>query len=223
MLILLAEDDPKISKLLLHLLNKDGYQVDHAVDGREVLMYHSMNQYEVIILDWMMPLMSGIEACIELRRAKYMGGILMLTAKDSLDDKVTGLEAGADDYLVKPFEYRELLARIKALSRRSAKGLLEDVLLVGPFEMNRATKTIKYKGASINLSHREYQLFSLLLENNGKVVPRGTIIDLVWGIDGDISPNNLDAFIRLLRKKIERPGSSRFILNVRGIGYKVEV
>jgi DNA-binding response OmpR family regulator len=223
MLILLAEDDPKISKLLLHLLNKDGYQVDHAVDGGEVLMYHGMNQYEVIILDWMMPIMSGIEACIELRKQKYMGGILMLTAKDSLDDKVTGLEAGADDYLVKPFEYRELLARINALSRRSSKGLHEDLLLAGPFEMNRATKTITYNGSTINLSHREYQLFSLLLENNGKVVPRGTIIDRVWGIDGDVSPNNLDAFIRLLRKKIERPESPRFILNVRGIGYKVEV
>jgi DNA-binding response OmpR family regulator len=221
--LLLAEDDPKISKLLVHLLSKDGYQIDHAVDGAQALMYAEMNDYEVIILDWMMPLVSGDQVCITLRERKYAGGILMLTAKDTLEDKIRGLEYGADDYLVKPFEYRELLARIKALERRSSKAIKSDILKLGRFSMDRAKQVVFSDGELLNLSKREFQLFSLLLENSGNIVPRDTLIDRVWGIDGDISQNNLDAFIRLLRKKVEVEGKARTIINVRGIGYKIEV
>ncbi len=223
MLILLAEDDPKIAKLLIHMFGKDGYQVDHAKDGAEALLYASMNHYDVVILDWMMPNKSGIEVLHELRVAGQNCGVLMLTAKDTLDDKIQGLENGADDYLSKPFEYRELLARVKALSRRSAKKLLEDAVVIGPFTLDRQHKRVLYLSEDMGLSNREYQVFSLLLENNHRIVPREVMLDRVWGIDQEVSLNNLEAFIRLLRKKIEKSAGTQVILNVRGIGYKVEV
>lgn len=223
MLLLLAEDDPKIAKLLLHLLRKDGYQVDYAKDGEEALMYAGMNTYELMILDWMMPYMSGIDVCRNLRAQNYAGGLLMLTAKDTLDDKVIGLEAGADDYLVKPFEYRELKARIVALARRSERQLQKDTITKGVFGISRILQIAYYKGRSISLSKREFQLFSLLFENQGNPVPRGLIIDKVWGIDGEVSDNNLDAFIRLLRKKLKFYEGRPTIINVRGIGFKLEV
>ncbi len=223
MLILLAEDDPKIANLLIQLLSKDGYQVDHAKDGEEAIMYFQMNTYELIILDWMMPYLSGIEVCARLREDNYTGGILMLTAKDTLDDKVVGLEVGADDYLVKPFEYRELKARIIALARRSDRKIQVDLVTKGLFSINRPLQIAYYNKEIIGLSKREFQLFSLLFENQGNAVPRHLIVDKVWGIDGEISNNNLDTFIKLLRKKLKKYDDRKIIVNVRGIGYKLEV
>ncbi len=223
MLILLAEDDPTIAKLLMQLLGKDGYQVDHAKDGEEAMMYFQMNTYELIILDWMMPYLTGIEVCTKLRQSNYTGGILMLTAKDTLDDKVVGLEVGADDYLVKPFEYRELKARIIALARRSDRKIQVDLVTKGLFSINRPLQIAYYNKEIIGLSKREFQLFSLLFENQGNAVPRHLIVDKVWGIDGEISNNNLDTFIKLLRKKLKKYDDRKIIVNVRGIGYKLEV
>lgn len=223
MLILLAEDDPKIAELLIHLFKKDGYQIDHAKDGVEALLYTENNHYDIILLDWMMPEKSGLEVCETLRNRHYNGGILMLTARDTLDDKIIGLDNGADDYLIKPFEYKELLARVKALSRRSTQKLNEDLLAIGDYTLDRVHKTVLYRNTDLSLSSREFQLLSLLLENNRQVVPRDVIIDRVWGLDQEITQNNLDAFIKLLRKKIEKSTKGNIILNIRGIGYKVEV
>lgn len=222
-MILLAEDDLKISELILHLLRKDGYEVDHAKDGEEALMYVSMNTYEIIVLDWMMPILDGVETCIKLRKNGYQGGILMLTAKDTLDDKIIGLDSGADDYLIKPFEYRELLARIKALSRRSNKSLAQDILEIGDFKINRSSHTAYYCNKALELSKKEYLLFELLFENSPNAITRSTIIDRIWGLDGEISDNNLDAFIRLLRKKLNQKVKQKLIVNIRGIGYKMEI
>lgn len=223
MLILLAEDDPKIAELLIHLFKKDGYQIDHAKDGVEALLYTENNHYDIILLDWMMPEKSGLEVCETLRNRHYNGGILMLTARDTLDDKIIGLENGADDYLIKPFEYKELLARVKALSRRSTQKLNDDLLTIGDYTLDRVHKIVLYRNTDLSLSSREFQLLSLLLENNRQVVPRDVIIDRVWGLDQEITQNNLDAFIKLLRKKIEKSTKDNIILNIRGIGYKVEV
>jgi len=222
MLILLAEDDPKIAELLIHLFKKDGYQIDHAKDGVEALLYTENNQYDIILLDWMMPEKSGLEVCETLRSRHYNGGILMLTARDTLDDKIIGLESGADDYLIKPFEYKELLARVKALSRRSTQKLNDDLLVIGDYTLDRVHKIVLYRNSDLSLSSREFQLLSLLLENNRQVVPRDVIIDRVWGLDQEITQNNLDVFIKLLRKKIEKSTNDNIILNVRGIGYKTE-
>ena len=223
MSILLAEDDPKIAELLIHLFKKDGYQIDHAKDGVEALLYTENNHYDIILLDWMMPEKSGLEVCETLRNRHYNGGILMLTARDTLDDKIIGLENGADDYLIKPFEYKELLARVKALSRRSTQKLNDDLLAIGDYTLDRVHKIVLYRNTDLSLSSREFQLLSLLLENNRQVVPRDVIIDRVWGLDQEITQNNLDAFIKLLRKKIEKSTKDNIILNIRGIGYKVEV
>lgn len=223
MLILLAEDDPKIAELLIHLFKKDGYQIDHAKDGVEALLYTEHNHYDIILLDWMMPEKSGLEVCETLRNRHYNGSILMLTARDTLDDKIIGLENGADDYLIKPFEYKELLARVKALSRRSTQKLNDDLLTIGDYTLDRVHKIVLYRNTDLSLSSREFQLLSLLLENNRQVVPRDVIIDRVWGLDQEITQNNLDAFIKLLRKKIEKSTKDNIILNIRGIGYKVEV
>lgn len=222
MLILLAEDDPKLAKMLIRLLNKDGYQLDHAFDGEEALLYYESNTYDLIILDWMMPRLNGIDTCVKLRDMNYMGAILILTAKDTLDHKVVGLESGADDYLVKPFEYRELAARIKALLRRSSKTIEKDILVRDEIILDRSSKTVCIKNQEINLSKREYQLFSVLFENEGQVIPRETLINLVWGIDSDITNNNLDAYISLLRKKVEK-NDKKIIKSVRGIGYKMVI
>lgn len=221
MIILLAEDDPKISRLLLELLGKDGYQVDHAHDGEEVMEYVEANTYDLIIMDWMMPKMDGLDAVKQLRMKGFCGGILMLTAKDSIQNKVEGFEAGVDDYLVKPFAYEELHMRIIALIRRSRDGILKDELKVGPITINRGHNSVVFNGIAIDLSKRAYQLLLVLAENAGQIIPRERLIDLVWGMDLEITPNNLDAHIRLLRKKIETK-TYKPIVNVRGIGYKME-
>jgi len=222
-MLLLAEDDARIARHLVKLLKQDGFGVDHVLDGLDALAYAEANSYDLIILDWMMPGRDGLSVCRELRNRHYDGGILMLTAKDTLDNKIDGLEAGADDYLIKPFEYRELLARIKALSRRSRKTLAEDALRVGPFLADRNTHTVTRNGEVLGLSRREFQIFLLLLENHGRIVPRETLLDRVWGLDGEVTTNNLDAHLRLLRKKLESPATPKCIINVRGLGYRLEV
>lgn len=223
MVILLAEDDLKIGKNLVYLLGKDGYQVDYARDGAEAMLFIESNDYPIVILDWMMPELSGVEICHRLRDRQYQGGILMLTARDTLDDKIEGLDAGADDYLVKPFEYKELLARIKALARRSTNKVVAEVVHVGNFHIHAKLKTVYYKEEPIPLTNKEYQLFIFLLENNRQIVPREVLIDRIWGLDQEVSANNLEAFIRLLRKKIEALTHDKVIQNVRGIGYKIEI
>lgn len=223
MLILLAEDDLKIANLLVHLLKQEGYQVDYASDGTEAALFAQRATYDIAILDWMMPGQTGISVCRQMRENGFSGGILMLTAKDTLENKIEGLEAGADDYLVKPFAFEELSARLKALARRSSQKIKPQLEQIGDFMLDRTEKRIAFKTDDLLLSLKEYQLFSLLLDNNGHVVPREILIDKVWGVDGDISQNNLDAFIRLLRKKINANTNADVIRNVRGVGYKVEV
>lgn len=222
MLVLLVEDDNKIAKLLIGLLTKDGYQVDHAYDGEEAMIYCQQNRYDVIIMDWMIPVTDGIETTKRLRKMKYSSPILMLTAKDDLDDKIMGLESGADDYLIKPFEYRELTARIKALVRRGDRMLKQDIVTVGHLKVNKTSKTVSRNDQTINLTNREYQLFIILFENVGQVIPKNVLIDRVWGLDGDVTPNNLETYIRRLRKKIEN-SHEKYIMNIRGVGYKMEV
>ncbi len=220
--ILIAEDDLRLAKNLVYLLKKDGYQVDHAKDGEEALLYCESNAYDVVILDWMMPVMSGIDVCRHLRKQHFQNGILLLTAKDTLDDKVRGLDAGADDYLIKPFEFSELSARIRALLRRSSKDIYIETIQVGPFQIDRQNFRIFYDGIDLELTRKEYELLDLLLENNGQILPKDTLINRVWGLDQDNGSNNLEAYIRLLRRKLSVYNHKKIIKNIRGIGYKTE-
>ncbi|MBP2642713.1 MAG: two component transcriptional regulator, winged helix family [Firmicutes bacterium] len=222
MYILLAEDDLRLGNLVQKLLDKQGMRVDWVKDGAEAIECIRNNGYEVVILDWMMPEMSGLEVCRELRKDEYQGGVLILTAKDAVDDLVMGLEAGADDYLVKPFEIKELIARIRSVARRSRVSLKDDIIKAADLELNRVTKTAKRGSRELTLTSREYQLLEVFVQNYGRVLTREVLLDRVWGWDNAVSPNNLDAFIRLLRKKVDNPGECELIHNVRGVGYKLE-
>lgn len=222
MRILLAEDDAKLGKLIKRMLEQAGLAVEWVTRGDTAFEYASYSYYDVIILDWMMPGQTGIEVCQALRKNGCQEAILMLTAKDDVNDRVLGLDTGADDYLVKPFEFAELLARLRALSRRSSAKLKEDVVQIGDLILDRSTRSVRTKDTEVQLSSREFQLLDLLVQNQGRVVPREVILDRIWGLEADVSSNNLDAYVRLLRKKINVPEGEVAIQNVRGVGFKLE-
>ena len=222
MRVLLAEDDTRLGKLIKHMLEKAGIEVDWVLDGDMALEYALHSPYDVIVLDWMMPGQTGLSVCQQLRTCSYQGGILMLTAKDAVEDRVLGLDTGADDYFVKPFEFAELLARLRALARRSSAKLKEDVVQVGSLALNRSTRSVSRGEMEIQLTSREFQLLDLLIQNLGIVIPREVILDRIWGLESNVSSNNLDAYVRLLRKKISLSDEDVVIQNVRGIGYKLE-
>lgn len=221
--ILLAEDDHKLGRLLQHLLENEQIKTDWIVDGGEIFSRAYNNDYAVLVLDWMLPHVTGIDACRALRENGYQGAILLLTARDAVDDRVAGLDAGADDYLVKPFETSELFARIRALSRRGAMPLLNETTQLGDLLLNRSTRTLTRNSRVIQLTGREFQLLDLLMQNNHQVLTREILLDRIWGLETEVTPNTLDAYVRLLRKKIEQPGEPELIENVRGVGYRLAV
>lgn len=187
-------------------------------EGEDAYDYAMAEFYDVVVLDWMMPNGDGVEICRRLRQNGYTGAILMLTAKDAVQDRVTGLESGADDYLVKPFEIDELVARLKALARRTFVPLQEEKVSFHGFTLNRTSHTLHRGDEEIFLTPREFQLLDLLVQNQGQVVPRETILDRVWGWDADVSMKTIDATIKLLRKKLK----DDVIQTVRGVGYKID-
>jgi DNA-binding response OmpR family regulator len=222
--LLLAEDDQRLGQLVTHLLKKkEGHQVDWVTRGDEAYEYAKTVAYDVIILDWMMPQMDGLEVCRQLRKDGYAGAILMLTARDAVQDRVQGLDVGADDYMVKPFEFEELQARVRALGRRSFTPIQKEVITLPGLEVNRSDHTVSRAGVEVQLSPREFQLLDLLLQNRGQVLPRELILDRVWGYDSDVTKNAIDATVKLLRKKLDMPGVDTLIKSVRGVGYKIEI
>ncbi len=222
MRVLLAEDDKRLGKLIEYMLNQNRINVEWVQNGADIYEYAMYSEYDILILDWMMPNVTGIEACRRLREDGYEKAILMLTAKDTIEDRVTGLDAGADDYLVKPFEFEELLARLRALGRRSNQKIQQEILEIGEFTLNRTTKVLSKKNQVIQLSPREFQIFDLLAQNLGAVVPRDIILDRIWGLERDITSNNIDSYMKILRKKLQEVDGNIAIRTVRGIGYKLE-
>ncbi|MCL6587352.1 MAG: response regulator transcription factor [Anoxybacillus sp.] len=219
MKLLLAEDDLYLGELIVHMLKKKGAdKVDWVQDGEDAYEYALASFYDVLILDWMLPSKDGVDVCKQLRKQGYSGAILMLTAKDAVQDRVQGLEAGADDYLVKPFEIDELVARLKALSRRTFVPIQEEVVRFKDFVLNRTSHTLHRGEKEILLTPREFQLLDLLLQNKGRVLTRETLLDRIWGYDADVSMKTIDATVKLLRKKLEED----IIQTVRGVGYKIE-
>ncbi|CCQ97170.1 Transcriptional regulatory protein pcoR [[Clostridium] ultunense Esp] len=223
MKLLLAEDDLRLGRLVRHMLEKEGHQVTWVHEGQEAYQEAMVGEFDLLILDWMLPKMSGIEVLHRLREEGFQGGVLMLTAKDEVEDRVKGLNTGADDYLVKPFEFPELFARIRALGRRSFTPFKEDQVKAGNLLLNTVTRTLIREGREIPLTLREFQLMELFMRNPGQVLPRELIWDRIWGYDADVTSNILDATVKLLRKKIEDPDGKRIIHSIRGIGYKLEV
>ncbi len=223
MRILLAEDDKRLGKLIKYMLEQNEISVEWITSGNDIFEYAMYTDYDILVLDWMMPGESGVDACAKLRKTGYEKAILILTARDSVEDRVTGLDAGADDYLVKPFEFAELLARLRALGRRSTQKIQHEIIEVGDFSLNRTAKVLKKKNQVIQLSPREFQIFDLLAQNIGIVVPRDIILDRIWGMESDVSSNNIDSYMKILRKKLDVDEDGQSIIRtVRGVGYKLE-
>lgn len=223
MRILLAEDDKRLSKMLEFLLKKENYIVDCVYDGQEALDYANLSDYDIVILDWMMPIKDGIEVCRTLRQTNKQIAILMLTARDTLDDRIEGLDSGADDYLAKPFEFPELLARLRALSRRIDKTFYSDIIKYKDLELNCSSANLRYKDKKTILSPRECQIMELFVRNVDCVLPREQIMDKIWGYDTEVSSNTLDVTIKAIRQKLSKIEANDCIHTIRGIGYKFKM
>lgn len=221
MKILFAEDDVTLRKHIAYLLTHAGYKVTTAKDGAEALDAASAEPFDIIILDWLMPQTPGIEVCQKLRVSGNTAGIMLLTARDASEDIITGLDAGADDYLVKPFKSDVLLARIRALGRRKEK-LIVETLTCGKLTLHMQQRTLHKDGEIIELTKNEFSLLSYFMQNSNHVLTREQITAYVWDFEQDVSSNTLDALIKLVRKKIDEPNSS-YIQTVRGVGYKMQV
>ncbi len=221
MRILLIEDDVAIARSLKEGLEDEAYAVDVAHDGDEGYRTATTDDYDVIILDVMLPEMNGYEVCLALRKDGNQTPILMLTARDAERDIVEGLDMGADDYLAKPFSFEVLLARLRALLRRPNEKL-EEVLRVGDLTLDPSLKKVTRASKEISLTTKEYAVLEYLMRNAGKVLSKEQIISHVWDFDADVLPNNVELFVMFLRRKIDKPFSSKLIHTVPGFGYKLE-
>jgi two-component system copper resistance phosphate regulon response regulator CusR len=213
--ILLVEDEARVAGFLAKGLREQAYAVDIAPDGPRALYQAAVNHYDLVILDVMLPVKNGYAVCRELRQAGFRAPILMLTARDSIDDRVAGLDSGADDYLVKPFDFKELLARLRALLRRSGDPRPES-LTVADLSVNTASHAVARAGRAINLTAKEYALLEFLVLNQGRVVGREAIAQHVWEESFDAFTNVIDVYIKRLRSKLDHP---RLIHTRRGEGY----
>lgn len=222
MKILLVEDEEMLNSITAKYLRAEDMVVDTCLNGEEALetLFHST--YDVVVMDIMMPVMDGITALKKIREREITTPILLLTAKDTVQDKVNGLNAGADDYLAKPFEFEELIARIYALGRRSA-GAVSNDLVVGPVTINVASRTVKVNGVDVTLTQKEFNLLYFLASNENVVVSRQQILDYVWDYDYAPASNLIDVYIKDLRKKIDASSDDKLIQTVRGVGYVFRV
>ena len=221
MRILLVEDDVAIARSLKEGLEDEAYAVDVVHDGDEGHRTAMADDYDVIILDVMLPEMNGYEVCRALRKDGNQTPILMLTARDAERDIVEGLDVGADDYLVKPFSFEVLLARLRALLRRPNEKL-EEILRVGDLTLDPSLKKVTRASEEISLTAKEYAVLEYLMRNAGKVLSKEQIISHVWDFDADVLPNNVELFVMFLRRKIDKPFGSKLIHTVPGFGYKLE-
>ena len=218
--LLIVEDEGRMLELLRRGLGEEGHSVTCAPDGEEGLYLARNYPFDVIILDVMMPKLDGFQMLQRMRSAKVATPVLVLTAKDTVPDVVRGLDLGADDYLTKPFSFTELLARLRAVRRR-AHQLQSPKLRVSDLTLDPATREVSRAGLSISLTRTEYNLLERLMYRVGKVAGRRALIEAVWGFDHDIEENTLDAFMHLLRSKIDKPGQPKLIYTVRGVGYVI--
>jgi len=219
MYILVVEDERRLSQVIRRVLEEEGHTVDAAYDGEEGLAMALDGCHDVIVLDVMLPQVDGIEVCRTLRKQRVDTPVLLLTALDGLDDKVRGLDAGADDYLPKPFAFQELLARIRALGRRKVQGREASELRVYDLALDLRRRRAQRGGKSIDLSPKEFSLLEFLMRNEGRVVTRTQILDHLWGYDYDSESNLVDVYVAYLRRKVDKGHSRQLIRTVRGIGY----
>ena len=220
MKLLLAEDEVELNQALSAVLKHNNYSVDSVYDGQEALDYLEMGEYDGVILDIMMPKKNGLEVLREVRAKKNQVPVLILTAKSQLDDKVEGLDAGADDYLAKPFEMKELLARVRAITRRQSQ-LTEPVLSFENITLDRAYFELGVGGEKIRLANKDFQMMEMLLTNPGQVISTDRFMEKIWGYDSDTEINVVRVYISNLRKKLSSLGANAEIKAVRNQGYSL--
>ncbi|OQA42328.1 MAG: Transcriptional regulatory protein CusR [Candidatus Omnitrophica bacterium ADurb.Bin314] len=221
MRILIVEDEKKMAGFLDRGLRAEGYAVDIAYDGEKGWEYAVTNEYDVLILDWMLPRMSGVDLCKKIRNEGRQVPILILTARDTVEDKIQGLDVGADDYLTKPFSFDELLARLRALLRRPHRLKDKTVLECGTMTMDLIKRRVVVEGEEIALSQKEFSLLEYLLRHEGEVVSRTAIAEHVWDLHFDPMSNTIDVYINFLRKKFGEKNIDFRIETVRGTGYRL--
>src|SRR5712692_10378416 len=219
MYILLVEDERRLAQVVRRVLEEEGHTVDTASDGEEALAMAMEGSHDVIVLDVLLPEMDGIEVCQSLRRNKVDTPVLLLTALDSVQDRVRGLDAGADDYLPKPFAFQELLARLRALGRRKVQAREPAELQVDDLTLDMQRRRAQRAGRTIELSPKEFSLLEFLMRNEGRVVTRTQILDHLWGYDAAYESNLVDVYVAYLRRKVDRGQGRALIRTVRGIGY----
>ena len=221
MKILLAEDEVDLNNVVTRYLKKNGYSVDSVLDGEEALDYLEYSEYDLVILDIMMPKVDGFEVIKKLRNKGNHTSILMLTARDNADDKVKGLDLGADDYIVKPFDFNELLARIRAVVRRKY-GNSSNKLAIGDLILDTSEKSVTRAGKQIELTGKEYEVLEYLMQSKNRILSREQIKEHVWDFDYEGDSNIIDVLIKNIRKKIEIEDGKQIIYTKRGLGYVIK-
>lgn len=223
MKLLLVEDEPQLLNIIRKGFSEKNHDVSVAMDGTTALEMIQGHAFDVVVLDIMLPDINGIEICRRLRAARNFVPILLLTALGSTENVVTGLNAGADDYMVKPFKFSELDARINALARRAGQEQkVQDVILIDDLQIDRKTKTVMRNGDSIILTAKEFKLLYYFAKNIGTVLSREQILDNVWDINFDMNTNVVDVYINYLRKKIDKPYTNKLIHTIKGLGYVIK-
>ena len=221
MKILLAEDEVDLNNVVTRYLKKNGYSVDSVLDGEEALDYLEYGEYDLVILDIMMPKVDGFEVIKKLRNKGNHTSVLMLTARDSADDKVKGLDLGADDYIVKPFDFNELLARIRAVVRRKY-GNSSNKLVIGDLILDTSKKSVTRAGKQIELTGKEYEVLEYLMQSKNRILSREQIKEHVWDFDYEGDSNIIDVLIKNIRKKIDVEDGKQIIYTKRGLGYVIK-
>ena len=221
MKILLAEDEVDLNNVVTRYLKKNGYSVDSVLDGEEALDYLEYSEYDLVILDIMMPKVDGFEVIKKLRDKRNHTSVLMLTARDSADDKVKGLDLGADDYIVKPFDFNELMARIRAVVRRKY-GNSSNKLVIGDLILDTSEKSVTRAGKQIELTGKEYEVLEYLMQSKNRILSRDQIKEHVWDFDYEGDSNIIDVLIKNIRKKIDIENGKQIIYTKRGLGYVIK-
>ena len=220
MRLLVVEDEVKMARLLRRGLAEEGYAVDVAANGTDAIWSATENEYDAIVLDLMLPDMTGLEVCRRLRQANRWAPVMILTARDAVPDRVAGLDAGADDYLIKPFAFSELFARLRALVRRGPAERLPEIV-VGDLMLDPAARSVVRAGVRVDLTAKEFALLEYLMQHAGEVLSRTRILEHVWDFAYEGDSNVVDVYIRYLRDKIDRPFGRSSIETVRGAGYRL--
>lgn len=221
MKILVVEDERDLNRIITKHLKKNNYSVDSCFDGQEALDFISYSEYDLIITDIMMPNVDGYEFIDKLRANKNNTPVIMLTAKDTLEDKIVGLDSGADDYIVKPFEFDELLARIRVLMRRNY-GLATNIIQIEEITLDLAKKQVAKSGEIIDLTGKEYEVLEYLMKDKGSILSRDQILNHVWDYEYEGASNIVDVIIKNIRKKLDRGEGNTIIYTKRGLGYFVK-